>query len=207
MIPLPRKLLAGFTFVFLIMLPAAVFSDVKIVLKNGRSITAEGCQEKAGELVCSRAGGFFSIEKADIARIKDVPGGMSSTDQAVMESPSEEGVPAEVQTDKKGGSQKVTAERKELERKLADITQRQKELKAEGAKLAKEREQLRSSLKKAPDWMTVQQHNEFSKRIADLDKRIKRYSEEVSRLNSEGKRIAGQLNAGSAQPPKQAEGD
>lgn len=207
MTPLPGRLIAGLAFVFIILLPAAVFSDVKIVLKNGRSITAEGCQEKAREMVCSRAGGFFSIEKADIAGIKGVPGGMSSSDEEVMESPSDGGVSAEDQGDRKVGGQKTAADRKELERKLADITQRQKELKEEGTKLAGEREQLKSSLAKAPDWMTVKQYDEFSRRIADLDKKIKRYSEEVSRLNREGKRIAGQLNEGSAQPSKKPEGD
>lgn len=195
---LSKKLFAGLIFMLCLMLPVTVFSDVKILLKNGRSINAESCQEKDGELVCFKAGGSFGITKAEIEGIKGIPAGASAlSEEAAIESPSEESVPDESLAAKKKGIQKKTeAPQNDLQRRLGDITARKKELKKEGAKLEKERGQLKSDLSKAPDWMTERQFAGLSARAADLDKKIKSFNEEVTRLNVEEKKIVDQLKGG-----------
>lgn len=192
------KLLASVAFISVVMLPASALSDVQIVLKNGRSIVAEKCEEKGEELLCSRGGGFFGIEKGDIAKIKGMPEGAAS-DEMVIERPADKSVS---RTEKDEGVQPAVVSGNDLQRKLDDITRRKKELRKVGIKLAKDREQLKTALRKAPDWMTVKQYNELSGRLADLDKRIKGFRGEVARLNAEEKRIVDQLKARSKQSQK-----
>jgi hypothetical protein len=201
------KLLSYVSFAVCLMLPAAVFSDVKIVLKNGRSISAESCQEKAGEFVCSRGGGFFSIEKSDIAEIKGIPRGSSDYGETAIRRPSGEGVKDESHVEKNGGEQNAGALRADLEKRLGEITQRKKELKKERAKLVADRQKLKAELAKTPDWMTTKQFADLSGRVTDLDNRLKRFNEEVSRLNIEEKNITDQLEGKSAQPEKRPERD
>lgn len=194
----PRQLFGGLIFILCLMLPATVFSDVKILLKNGRSITAESCKEKDGELLCFKAGGSFSITKAEIEGIKGAPAGASDlSDKTTIESPSGEGVPAGGPGAKKEGVRKKTeAPQNALQKRLGEINARKRELRKEGAKLEKEREQLKSDLSKAPDWMTEKRFAALSARVADVNKKIKSYNEEITRLDAEGNKIVDQLKSG-----------
>lgn len=200
------RLLVGISLVLSVTLPSAAFSDVRIVLKNGRSVTAESCREKAGEWLCSRGGGFFSIEKRDIAEIKEIRG-EDDYGELPVRRPEAEGVTGDTQVEKNGGEQDVGAPRRDLENRLEEITRRKKELKEERAKLVKDRQKLKAELAKAPDWMTAKQFADLSGRVAGLNNKLKQFNEEVSRLNIEEKKITDQLEGKSVQGEKRPETD
>jgi hypothetical protein len=205
---LPKRLLVGVSFAVCVMLPAPGFCDVKIVLKNGRSVAAESCEDRGGRLTCFREGGSFSIEKEDISEIKSTPPGKSApADESFVEKPSEEGLSGEAGAEKKDGAQTAAGPEKELEKKLGEITRRKKELTEERARLLEERERLKADLGKSPDWMTEKQFAELSGRITDLDKRIKKFNEEVPRLDIEEQKIIDQLEGRSQKQGKQPEQD
>jgi regulator of replication initiation timing len=199
---LSKKLLAAVSLSACIMLPAPGFSDVRIVLKNGRSIAAESCEDRDGQLTCFRAGGSFSIEKDEIAEIKGLASGKSApAGESFIERPSEEIPPGEALSGGKDGVQK--SERPELEKKLGEIHQKKKDLGEERAKLLKERDQLKADLDKAPDWMPENQFTALSRRVADLDKKIQTFNKEASRLDIEEKKIIDQLEDGSQKQEKE----
>lgn len=196
-----KKLLAALSFIALIMLPAVVFPDVRIVLKNGRSITAYGCQEKAAEFVCSRAGGFFTLKKGEVAEIGKIPLGDAASDsEPVTESPAGGSVPGKLQVEKKGGRRHLQTSQSALQKRLAEITQRKREVSKERTKLIRDRERLRTDLKKTPDWMTTNRYSKLSGRTKELNDRIHRYNDEVSRLNTEARNIENRLKGKSGQP-------
>lgn len=184
-------------------LPAVVFADVRIVLKNGRSITAESCVEKSSAFVCSIGGGSFSIDKGDVAGIRGISSaGSSAEGKTVIERPSDQGKkPGKALEGKKIGHEKGSAE-KDLRKRLGEIRQRKMELKGERAKLLKERRQLKADLDKAPDWMTEKRFHELSGRRADLDKKIKGFNKEVSVLDKEEKKVREQLDGSAGKTVK-----
>ncbi|MEJ2696862.1 MAG: hypothetical protein P8013_09460 [Candidatus Sulfobium sp.] len=203
----PNKLLAGVSFAVCIMLPAPVLSDVKIILNNGRSITAESCQEKAGELVCSRGGGFFTIDKDNVSEMEKIrEGRAASGGEMSTGEPSGESVSGKAGAAEEDGRPDVASPRKDLENKLTEIRKRKSELQEERARLLKTRQQLKTDMDKAPDWMTEKQYNELSGRASDLDKRIKKFNDEVSRLNTEEKDIIERLEGKPKQTGKRPEG-
>jgi hypothetical protein len=205
---LPKKLLAGVSFAVCVMLPAPGFCDVKIMLKNGRSVAAESCEDRGGRLTCFRAGGSFSIEKEEIAEIKGIPSeGSAPADGSFIQRPSEESPSGEAAEGKKDGIQSAAGPGKGLEKKLGETTQRKKQLKEERARLLREREQLKADLGKAPDWMTQKQFAELSGRITDLDKRIQKFNGEVTRLDMEERKIIDQLEGRSQGQGKQPSQD
>lgn len=203
---MPRgKLLAGLCLATICAtLPSVAFSDVRIILKNGRSFSAESCKEKGGELDCRRAGGVFSVDKGDIAKIEKIPEGESaSADEEVIEGSSNQSVLDETEVEKKGEAQETGRSEAALKERLGKITQKKKGLQAERAKLLKDRQQLNADIDRAPDWMTEIQYNQLSGRAADLDRRIKRFNEEISRLDREEKEIIDRLEGKAGDEAKQ----
>lgn len=198
-----KKLLAGVSVWVCVMLPAVAFSGVKIILKNGRSVRAESCDEKGGELTCSRGGGFFSVERGDVAKIERISDYQSAAGETVLEKPSDQRVPDKTRSQQEGEVQKVGDARTNLEKKLEEITRTKKELQGERARLLKDRQQLSADIKKAPDWMTEIQYNELSRRAADLEKRIRLFNKEISGLDMKEKEVIDQLEGRSGQTEKQ----
>jgi hypothetical protein len=199
---LPKKLLAAVALATCTMLPAPGFSDVRIVLKNGRSIAAESCEDRDGQLTCFREGGSFSIEKGEIAEIKGLASGKSApAGESFIERPSEESLPGEALSGGKDGVQK--SERPELEKRLGEIHQKKKELGEKRAELLKDRDRLKADLDKAPDWMPENQFTALSGRVADLDKRIQAFNKQASRLDIEEKKIIDQLEGGPRKQQKE----
>ncbi len=180
---------------FILLLPSLVFAEVKIELKNGRTIVADFCEEAGASLACSKMGGTFDIEKKDIEKIREVPDGSVDSDIA----------PASPDTGQEAGQEKKEpGEGDDGDRmkgtpagegvtggagRIEEIRKRKTEMAPEREKLLKEREKLQEDLKKAPDWMPVKQYEELQKRNAELDEKIKKYNEEVGGMDREEKNI------------------
>lgn len=174
------------------------FSDVKIELRNGSSITADECRESGAGLLCSKMGGTFEIEKRDIVRIRTVKGGRSEDNGAVTP----EAGAADTEKAETGNAGKIPAGDSDSKgaaaNRLEEIRQRKQELNNERGKLIKDREQLQIDIKNAPDWMPAAQHDELNKRNSDLDERIKKFNAEVKELNNEERKISGEVKTGGA---------
>jgi chromosome segregation ATPase len=172
-----------------VLLPSAAFSEVKIELKNGRTVIADFC-EQAGEVVtCSKMGGTFDLEKKDIAKMKEITGGSGDYEALPAGRPD---VPQEVEQGKKDEGEdggEVKGVPAGAAGRIEEIRKRKSEIAPEREKLLKEREQLQEDLKKSSDWMPVSQYEELQKRNAELDEKIRKYNEEVGRLNREEKNI------------------
>jgi hypothetical protein len=173
------------------------FSDVRVDLRNGRSITADDCRESGTSLLCSKMGGTFEIDKRDIVRISTVKGEGSDDNGAVTpETGSAEGGTAETGNAEKTSQDGSGSRRKAAAKRLEEIRQRKSELKNEREKLSREREQLQSDIKNAPDWMPVKQYDEINRKNSDIERRIKSFNEEVRGLDAEEKGIQDELKAG-----------
>jgi hypothetical protein len=182
--------LAFFLAAFTVLLPAMAFAEVKVELKNGRTIIADFCEEAGASLTCSKMGGMFEIEKKDIVRVSKVEDGNGGSYEGTadgMSSP--QGAEQEMPSHGRGVREAPTRRVTGASGRLDEIRNRKSELAPEREKLLKEREKLQEELKKSPDWMPVNQYEELQKRNAELDKKIREYNEEVGRLNAEEKDI------------------
>jgi hypothetical protein len=188
-----RVLFIFFVFAALACMPSLSYSDVKVTMTNGREIIADTCEEEDGQLVCTKMGGTFNIEKKDVGSIKKIKGGENEPFSKEPASP----VPAEPEkkTDDTPGASRadkgkpVAGGQAEAMKRLEEITQKKRELSSEREKLVKERERLDEDLKKAPDWMPTNQYEELSKRNEQFKEKMKLFNEEAGRLNEEEKRI------------------
>jgi len=182
-----------FIFAALVCMPSLSFSDVKVTLTNGREIIADTCEEEGGQLVCTKMGGTFNIEKKDVGSIREIKSGGNGPSSVEPASPP----PAEPEkkTDDTQGGKRLDKEKPSageqsgVMKRLEEITQKKKELFSERVKLVKEREQLDEDLKKAPDWMPTNQYEELNKRNDQFKEKMKLFNEEAGRLNEEEKRI------------------
>ncbi len=160
-------------------LPSAAFSDVRIYLRNGATITADGCEESGGALACFRAGGVFELDKKEVERVQEIAGSANG--------PAPE-LPANAAQEKKTGEKEAALTPKQ---QFDQIQQQKMELQKEREKLLREREQIQADLKKAPDWMPDKQFDELKKRNTELDEKVKKFNEEAKRLDAEEKKIPG----------------
>ena len=183
-------------FIFsLALLPSLTFAGVKIELKNGRTITADSCEDAGGVFMCSRMGGTFDIEKKDIVKISEKTGGSEDYDAV----PDGADTLQQADQEKKDGGKKDDGDQMKeaptgggapnVDSRAADRRRRRAELSAEYEALMKEREQLQEDLKKAPDWLPVNRYQDLQRRNAELNVKIRKYTEEVDRLNREEKNI------------------
>lgn len=188
-----RVLSMLFIFSALVCAPSLSYSDVKVTLTNGREIIADMCEEEGGQFVCAKMGGTFNIEKKSVGSIREMKSDRngSSTSGPSSLSPGE---PGRKTDDTPNGShltnEKVsTGERGDAMKRLKEIAEKKKGLSSERVKLVKEREQLDEDLKKAADWMPVNQYEELNKRNEQFKQKMKLFNEEAGRLNEEEKRI------------------
>ena len=178
----------------LVFLPSLTSAGVKVMLKNGREIIADSCQEEGDRLICFKMGGTFDIEKKDVESMKETSGGHdASTGEPADDQPTEQQKKAEDAqgADRTGKENPPAAGQTGADKRLADIMEKKKDLAAEREKLVKERQQLQEDLKKAPDWMPTKQYEELDKRNAEITEKVKRFNEEADRLNEEENRIVG----------------
>jgi hypothetical protein len=188
-----RASFISFIFAVLICMPSLSYSDVKVTLTNGREIVADTCEDEGGQLVCTKMGGTFNIEKKDVGSIRQIKSRGSETPSAEPASPpptepekKTDDAPGDNRPDKEGLS--AGAEAGAMKR-LEEIMQRKRELSSGREMLLKEREQLVEDLKKAPDWMPTDKYADMNKRNDELTEKIKLFNEEAGRLNEEEKRI------------------
>ncbi len=195
-----------FTGLFLIVpliIVSPSFSEIKILLKNGRSIIADGCTEVNGKFVCYRMGGTFYIEKNDVSETEGITAEKqySNDEQTLISEPETK---AEREETKKpaadaGDSAKTDAgvlikgAAPEAEERLDRITERKIDLKTDRDNLIKESEQLHEDVKNTGVVRTQAQFDALKKKIADLQNRINAFNDEVKNLDDEEQKILKEL--------------
>ena len=187
-----------FLFVFLVpvLSPSLSYSEVQVLLKNGRDIIADSCQEEDGKFICYKAGGSFEVEKEAVAAIKGITSrrredGLSETSVPEPENKKQpsENTASPPEGDKKAEDEKPFKTGEDSKARIESIAKRKSELGLERENLVRDRQRLQDDVKNKPDWMTVKEFDDINKRISELDERINRFNEEVNRLNQEEKRI------------------
>lgn len=196
-----RKLLIYYVVAGVLLSPSLSFSDVKIILKNGMTMTAEICTDEADRLICSKLGGTFELMKKEVESVREIKSDSQDRVEIQDSVPSKTGQ-AEVR-DGNGGqaedSRAVDATAT-LRTRFDQITGRKKELIKERDALQKDRQKVREDVKNAPDWMPEARFDELTKKNAEIDERINRFNEEVKKLNREEGQILDQLKGGSKGP-------
>jgi hypothetical protein len=179
-----------------VVVPAYSSAEVKILLKNGRSLVAESCRKVNGKLLCEMQGGTMEVELRDIERTEEVKGRGKTTNEQRFEPMTEEkageqGTPERPAAEKKGGPAEAASDEpveglsSDQSKRLAEINKRKAELKLERENLIQDRDQLYTDVKSAGVVRTQEQFDGIKKRIADLETRITRLNEEVKKLNEE----------------------
>jgi hypothetical protein len=179
-----------------VVVPAYSSAEVKILLKNGRSLVADFCSKVNGKLLCQTQGGTMEIELKDVAGTEEVKGRGKTTNEQRFEPMAEETAgeqktPGRPAAEKKGppaeaaSGEPVQDLSPDQSRRLAEINKRKAELKLERENLIQERDQLYADVKNAGVVRTQEQFDGIKKRIADLETRITRLNDEVKKLNDE----------------------
>lgn len=176
-----------------VVVPAYSSAEVKILLKNGRSLVAESCRKVNGKLLCEMQGGTMEVELRDIERTEEVKGRGKTTNEQRFEpgDTTKEQTPERPAAEKEGGPAEaasggpVEGLSSEQSKRLAEINKRKAELKLERENLIQDRDQLYTDVKSAGVVRTQEQFDGIKKRIADLETRITRLNEEVKKLNDE----------------------
>jgi hypothetical protein len=185
-----RVLLIGVSTVLPLVCALPSSSEVRIELRNGRSITADSCRDAGASLRCYKMGGTFEIDKRDMVSSRTTEGAEAVNDEGTPVEPEAAGAKRE-NADNTGQSpaDATDAARKSSAARLDEIGRRKSELVKEREKLVKERLQLQEDVKKAPDWMMPERYNELNSRNADIDAKIRKFNGEVKALNDEEKKI------------------
>jgi hypothetical protein len=182
-------------FTLLVVFPRAAMSEVKITLRNGRTIIADVCRESEGKITCEKSDGTFRIDKKDILDMKKITLERAPSRQT----PEEESVSTEKEADKsapdlkgpgkQSGEGLVKGLKPEDEARLDQITRKKVEMKSERERLIKERDQFHEDMRNTGMITTQEQFDAIKKRIADLDTRISTFNEDVKKLNEEEQKI------------------
>ena len=183
-----------------LLLPALSSSEMKITLKNGRTIIADYCRETKGKLFCEMSGGTFEFSKQEIESIKEVtiqrrPAVEVQPETSNGEPEKKEEVEkkaSNVQTPVKVGEERVVRGLNPEQTKQLDmINEKKTAMKAERERLIKEREQLHEDVKNAGVVRNQEQFDALKKRISDLEAKVKDFNEEINKLNAEEERLLG----------------
>lgn len=190
-----------------IIFPSFSFSEIKIELKNGRSIIADSCRDTKGKLICNKMDGSFEIDKKEIENMKEITLKHPDISQSWVEETKDEAektAPATAEPSQKTENKDEGAETDkkifsrgkdpEAEERLDQINQRKTELKAEREKLSNEREQLLKDVNDTGLIKSKAKLDEIKKSLAELADKITKFNEEVNRLNEEEKKIIDLLN-------------
>ena len=193
-----KKILYSLSAAVLLTLGIDVCSaDVRITMKNGRTVFADSCREANGRLICQTGSGTFEIEKKDMAGMQDVKTGAGRLNNGpveVQEAPAPDRTdngkqPASKVVIRPGEGTVVKGLTPEQISRLEQINERKTILKPEREKLMQERDQLHEHVKNAGVVRAREQFDALKKRISDLDSRIAGFNEEVKKLNEEEKVI------------------
>lgn len=191
-------------FAFLVVVPPAAFSEVKISLKNSRDIIADSCREVKDKLICEKMGGSFEIDKKEVSNLKEI-----TIRRQVMPSGAEEGEGAsgekQVSGEKNAG---VIGEKKsgddsepqaeggfrgeissDAKKQFDRIIQKKAELTVAREEIVKEREQLNKDVRNEGVIKNREQFEELKRRIAELDEKVKSFNEEAAELSRQEQNV------------------
>jgi len=187
----PKIFFVSLSLILPLIIVSSSFSEVKILLKNGRSIIADSCTEANGKFVCSRMGGTFDIEKNDVSEAEEITVEKRFSEPETKAEQEETKKPATDAGDsaKPDAGVLIKGATPEAEKRLDRITKRKIDLKTDRDNLIKERDQLHEDVKNAGMVKTQAQLDALKKRIADLENRINAFNDEVKNLNDEEQRI------------------
>jgi len=176
-----------------LLLPAFSSAEVKLTLKNGRSVIVENCREAGTKLICDMQGGSVEFNRQDIENIREV----KIKGRAVSASPPDE-VAADEQKkeeEKPAESIKIEGENSpaksvggltaEQERRFDELEKRRANLAADRDKLIKDRESLHQEVKDTGVIRSREKLDAIQQKINALDERIKGFNEQVNKLNEE----------------------
>ena len=175
------------------LIPAYASGEVRITLKNGRSLVADSCKEVNGRLLCKMREGTMEIPLQDVAGTKEVKGGTGRSEQRFetgdtgeeRESPEGSAGQKKVVPLPGGSGEPLNGLSPEQSKRLAEINQRKAELNLERENLIRDRERLYEDIKKTGVVRTQEQFDAIKKRISELESRIIRLNDEVKKLNDE----------------------
>ena len=169
-----------------VVLPSLSFSEVKISLKNGREIIADGCSDTNGKLICEKMGGSFEIEKKDVINLKEI-----TVTKQVTSPESEEDVAGKKQiSDETSAGESAVEDRKVgYQKRLDEINRRKSELVSVRENLSQEREKLNAEFRRQGDVLSKEVFDSFQKRFNEIDAKINSFNQENSRLNEEAQAI------------------
>lgn len=186
-------ILIWFVSIMLVM-PSLSSADVKIMLKNGRTIIADSCRDTQDSLVCEKLGGTFSFSKREIENLKEIAGGKKDyeEEEPVPEETTEEGAPpgdtpaaGGRAAAEQAGDTLVRGVNPDADKRLDEINSRKLELKEEREKLVKEREQVREEIRKAGEIRSRDKFIELSNRDSEMKNKIDRFNAEAAALDQE----------------------
>ena len=187
-----------------LLLPTPSSSEVKITLKNGRTIIADYCREAGGKLLCDMSGGTFEFSRQEIESMKEVKIERRSVYTSEPDAAGNQEAEKKEEVGKQVSDIKEPVKTEEARlikglspeqaRKIDQLNEKKAAMKAERERLIRDREQLSEDVKNAGVVRNREQIDEFKKRIADLEKRIADFNEAAKNLNSEEERI---INRGS----------
>jgi hypothetical protein len=178
-----------------LLLPAFSSAEVKIILKNGRSVIVDSCKEAGAKLICDMEGGTVEFDRQDIESTRDVkvqrlaPADEAPTD----EQGGDEEKPVEDKGElKEGAGKDVKSLTQEQISRLDRIRERKEELKIERERVNSRREELRAAFEKAKSaYVPPDQAAELNRQNAALEEEIRNFNEEAKRLNEEERAIIG----------------
>jgi chromosome segregation ATPase len=177
----------------LFVLPLTAMSEVRVSLKNGRSMIADYCREAGARLVCDMEGGTVEFNRQDIESIRDVK--LQRRD--VTASPPDEAAAEERKKDEEKPVENARTEGKnsrtktvgnltaEQTRKYDELEKRRSELVADREKLITDREKLLQEVKDTGIIRSKEKLDAIQQKINALDHRIKDFNEQVNKLNEE----------------------
>lgn len=164
-------------------------AEVKITMKNGRTVFADSCREVNERLVCSMETGTFEIEMSDVGTLKE-----SAVERQKRASGTEEGegVSGEKQVsgEKNSGQAENDSNNAGPKKRLEEVNQRKRELISVRESMVQEREALNKEFKSKGDLLILQDFDSYQKRFNEIDKRINGFNEEVDSLNKEEQAIS-----------------
>lgn len=178
-----------------IVLPCPSTAEVKVILKNGRMIVADGCRNVKDNLICEKLGGTFEFAREDILDVKEMT---LQRDNVRVNSAKESTLGTEEQKETLKSANKSDNGAKpkegvfkgagsEREKRLEQITQRKTELKTEREALLREREDLQQE--RTNNSYSLRHNrvkfNALRQKSADLDSRIEKFGSELKALNEE----------------------
>jgi len=175
-----------------LLLPALSSSEIKITLKNGRSIIADDCRQINGKYLCDMAGGTVEFDRQEIESMKEV----KIEKRVVIDRQPE--APTEGETGKKdqekdaspiqtpAGDERVgRGLSHEQALRLDQINEKKTAMRTERDRLIKERDQLHQDVKDAGVVRNQEQFDAIKNRISELEKKINSFNDEVNKLNNE----------------------